>query len=246
MALDTYTNLKASIADWLNRTDLTSVIPDFITIAETQIQRKLEESLREGLMLPRNMAANNPSFALTAATESESLPADFLGVLSFTIDAPTSNPTAVPQVQLDYIDPQNFAYLKQRRGQNAAQQVPGLYTIIGTSFYFLPIPLTTYTANLWYWQKFTALSGSNATNWILTNHPDVYLYGALCAAAPYLIDDARATVWAGLFTQGLDDLIKSDPLPPNRSWLRADQAMTFRQNNSNVWNINTGDFIYGP
>ena len=41
MALSTYTELKASVADWLNRTDLTSVIPDFIALAEAQIERTL-------------------------------------------------------------------------------------------------------------------------------------------------------------------------------------------------------------
>ena len=35
MALDgTYAGLKASVADWLNRADLTAVVPDFITLAE--------------------------------------------------------------------------------------------------------------------------------------------------------------------------------------------------------------------
>ena len=37
MALTTYTELKAAIADWLNRSDLTSQIPDFITLAEAEM-----------------------------------------------------------------------------------------------------------------------------------------------------------------------------------------------------------------
>ena len=41
MALTTYTELKASLADWLNRTDLTAAIPDFITLAESQMERQL-------------------------------------------------------------------------------------------------------------------------------------------------------------------------------------------------------------
>ena len=41
MALSNYTELKASIADFLNRDDLTSVIPDFITLAESQINRDI-------------------------------------------------------------------------------------------------------------------------------------------------------------------------------------------------------------
>ena len=41
MSLSNYTGLKASIADFLNRDDLTSVIPDFITLAEAQINRDI-------------------------------------------------------------------------------------------------------------------------------------------------------------------------------------------------------------
>ncbi len=37
MALTTYTELKTSIGDWLNRSDLTTAIPDFISLAEAQI-----------------------------------------------------------------------------------------------------------------------------------------------------------------------------------------------------------------
>ena len=41
MALTTYAELKTSIGDWLNRADLTAVIPDFISLAEAQIERTL-------------------------------------------------------------------------------------------------------------------------------------------------------------------------------------------------------------
>ncbi len=41
MALTTYNELKTSVGDWLNRTDLTTVIPDFIALAEAQIERQL-------------------------------------------------------------------------------------------------------------------------------------------------------------------------------------------------------------
>ena len=90
-------------------------------------------------MLPRVMVANNAAFALTAVTEYVNVPADFLGVLSFTIDAPVVNSTSIPQVQLDYVSPQNIAYLKQKRRQSAANDTPGLYTIVGSQFQFLPI-----------------------------------------------------------------------------------------------------------
>ena len=49
MALDNYTNLKASIADWLARADMTAVIPDLITLAEGQMHRRFVGRVRQGL-----------------------------------------------------------------------------------------------------------------------------------------------------------------------------------------------------
>jgi hypothetical protein len=117
-----------------------------------------------------------------------------------------------------------------------------VFTIVGSQFQFLPIPDVNYSGNLWYWQKFTPLSGSNASNWILANHPDTYLYGALTAAAPYLMDDARVETWGNLFTTAIADIIASDPLPSDRSWLRMESGMTYRPNSTTTFNISTGDF----
>jgi hypothetical protein len=238
MSLDNYTDLQAAIANWLNRGDLTSQIPDFISLAETQMLRRFKMALNEGKPLPRSMLTQNAAFPITAGAEYVNLPSDFLGVLSFSIDAQA--------VQLDYVGPQNLVYLKQKRGITASEDTPGVFTIIGSQFQFLPIPDQTYTGNLWYWQKFATLSASNATNWILANHPDAYLYGALTAAAPYLMDDARLQTWGNLFLQAIADVIASDPLPSDRSWLRMDNGLTFRPNSTTTFNINTGDFTYGP
>jgi hypothetical protein len=41
MALDTYSNLKTSIANYLNRSDLTSYLGDFITLTEARLNREL-------------------------------------------------------------------------------------------------------------------------------------------------------------------------------------------------------------
>ena len=42
MSIATYAELKTAVANWLQRTDLTSYIPDFITIAESQIASDLK------------------------------------------------------------------------------------------------------------------------------------------------------------------------------------------------------------
>jgi hypothetical protein len=66
MALSTYAELKTSIGDWLNRSDLTSVIPDFISLAEAQVER----TLRTRQMIVRANASFDAQYG--------AVPADFL------------------------------------------------------------------------------------------------------------------------------------------------------------------------
>lgn len=245
MALNNYTALQASIADWLNRSDLTAVIPDFITIAEFQMRRRIKAALSEGKPLPRAMVVNNPAFSIPANTEYVNLPSDFLGTLSFGIDPQTVNGVQVGAVQLDYAEPMNVEYLKQRRGVTATNSIPAMYSIVGAQFQFIPIPDYTYAGNLFYWGDFTNLvTAPGGVNWILTNHPDAYLYGALTASAPYLKEDPRAETWGTLFLNAIEDMLKADPIPNDRTRLHVESALTFRPNSSTTFNINTGDF--GP
>jgi hypothetical protein len=51
-----------------------------------------------------------------------------------------------------------------------------------------------------YYAKIPTLSDSVTTNWLLTYHPDIYLYGALLHSAPYLKEDERASTWAALYS----------------------------------------------
>jgi len=87
---------------------------------------------------------------------------------------------------------------------------PLYFTVVGNQFRLLPIPDGAYTAELVYYAKLTKLSSTVATNWLLTQAPDVYLYGALLQAAPYLQDDARIPVWSSLYQAGLDQLQIAD------------------------------------
>ena len=72
------------------------------------------------------------------------------------------------------------------------------------------MPDSTYAYEIDYYAKLAKLSVSNTTNWLLTMSPDVYLYGSLLQAAPYLQDDARIQVWAGLYQRGIEALNLAD------------------------------------
>ncbi len=66
-----------------------------------------------------------------------------------------------------------------------------------------PTPDQAYEVEMVYRSNIPALA-SNSTNWLLTLAPDVYLYGALMEAAPYIHEDARVTLWAQGYVSAVD------------------------------------------
>lgn len=186
MALNSYSALRASIADWLNRDDLTSVIPDFISLAEAQIERRVPTQ--------RMVVRTN----LTISSQFTNLPSDFLSAKSLVLTS-TSPVRPLEFVTEDEMDAKRVVF--QAVGK------PAYFTIIGTTVEVVPTPDTSYTAELTYFQTFAKLSDSNTTNWLLERHPDVYLYGSLLQAAPYLRDDERVGMWTALYGQAIDDMI---------------------------------------
>ena len=190
MALSTYAELKTSVADWLNRSDLTAAIADFVTLAESQIERVLRN---------RNMLTRGTG---NITAEYTALPADFLDGLTLKLTG--TNPITPLQFEtLNNLDQlQNTTYLSNGK--------PLFYAIIGTNFRVLPIPDSTYAYEIDYYAKLAKLSVSNTTNWLLTQAPDIYLYGSLLQAAPYLQNDERIPVWVALYTKGIDDLRLAD------------------------------------
>jgi len=189
MALSTYTELKASVADWLNRSDLTAAIPDFISLAESQMERVL----RTRQMIVRSNASFNVEFGAT--------PADFLEVKSFKLSG--TNPiTPLSFLTIDAMDLES--------SKLSATGKPRFFSVVGTQFRLAPTPDTNYATELTYYAKLSKLSASVSTNFILDSSPDAYLYGSLVQAAPYLQDDNRIPVWAGLYERALTDLQVAD------------------------------------
>ena len=189
MALTSYTELKTSIANYLNRSDLTSVIPDFITLAESKLNRILR--LR---VMQKRVSTNT-----TASDAFIDLPSDFLEMVQFFVD---SNPNAI----LDYVNPTEIELNNLKGSSGTPQQ----YTIMGNEIKLNPIPDSTYTLKLSYFGKIPALSNSNTTNYILSNYPQVYLYGALVEAQPYIINDERLPTWLTLYNEAVQLINRDD------------------------------------
>ena len=71
-------------------------------------------------------------------------------------------------------------------------------------------PDGTYTLQIQYFAKVPALTSSNTTNWLLTSHPDAYLYSTLMAAEPFLMNDARLQTWASLSEKAIQEIVDAD------------------------------------
>jgi hypothetical protein len=227
MALDgSYDGLKASVADFLNRGDLVSAIPDFITLAEAQMTRRLAGRLRQGLPVPRRMIVRADA-VIAPGAEYVAVPADFHGPVEFVLDG---------ALVLDYLDPTNLAREKQQ-GQGGG--APRRYALVGGELRLFPAADRSYAGELTYIARVPALSQASPANWILADYPDAYLYGALVQSAPYLKDDARATTWGALFTAALDDICNADPMPGDKSTLRSETTLLSGRGAAGIYDIAT-------
>ena len=180
MALTTYTELKASIADFLNRDDLTTVIPDFITLAESQINR----DVRHWKMEARSSGQQS------AADEYMQIPADWVETIRLHL---TGTGTSV----VNLISRDAMADKRERNDDTSGTVM--YYTHADGQFQLYPTPSVDTDFELLYYQKIPSLS-SNADNWLLLDSPDVYLYGALIHSAPYLAEDERVAIWAQMYS----------------------------------------------
>lgn len=189
MALSTYTELQASVANWLHRTDLTAVIPDLIVLAEARLARDLR--LRSQV--------TSATLSTVASQRSVGLPTGWLEFENVTL-------VGDPDTPLTYV---NIQYLDTKYPSNDATGKPLVYSIEGQNLLLGPTPDAAYSVSALYYQRWDPLA-TTASNWLLTNHPNIYLFATLAEAAPFLQDDARAPLWEQKYAADMTKLQNSD------------------------------------
>ena len=156
MALNgTYTGLQASIADYIKRTDLGAVIPDFIVLAEARIARELR--LRSQV--------TSTTLTATAGSQAVALPTGWLECENVGITG--SDPVNLVYANIEYLDskyPDGFFTGK-----------PSVYSIEQSNLLLGPTPDAAYAISLLYYKRYDALSVT-PTNYLLTTHPSIYLF----------------------------------------------------------------------
>lgn len=183
-----YTNLQTEIANFLNRDDLTAIIPTFIQLAEAQFNRVIRHYRMEARV----------SGQQSAGDEYMQIPADWLETIRLHLTGNgTSAVTMASRAAIADIRAKN---------ENGSTAAPYLYTHADSQFELYPTPSEDTDFELLYYQKIPALSVSNTTNWLLEDAPDAYLYGSLMHSAPYLAEDARVAVWEKLYGDAIISL----------------------------------------
>ena len=193
MALGTFTELKDAVADWLDRSDLTARIPDFITLAEARLNRDLR-------IRPMEVRS---TMETTASQRYFNLPGGYIQMRNIQINTNPITP-------LEYITPE---MLDRLYGSNTTGK-PRAYTLIGDEIQLAPIPDSDYTVEMAFYEKFTALgdgtSGTVTTNWLTLNAPDVLLYGALLEAEPFIKNDERVNLWINAYNSAITRIQDAD------------------------------------
>jgi len=189
MALTNYDELQKEIIDWSHRGDLGTKIPDFITLAENAMYSNDQEVLTVRSMETVSTAATAGQYV--------QLPPNFESARS------------VRLVTGDNGGELRFQAPEQMRKQVSTGR-PNFFTIVGNEIQLDRVPDSEYTLEIQYYRKATPLSDSNQTNDILTNHPSIYLFGALVALFSYSLDIEQQSKYTRMFVSAIKGANKAD------------------------------------
>lgn len=171
MAISTYAELQTAVANWLHRSDLTALIPDFILLGEKRLLRDLRCKEME------------TALSVTIASGVAALPSDYIELKNAYVDgSPTQNLERTSVVDIYHNYPTRSSDKKPTR---IARE--------GSNFIFGPYPDSAYTIKGIYYAYPTTIQTSD--NAVFTAHPDIYLWAALIEAEPYILNDPRLPVW---------------------------------------------------
>jgi hypothetical protein len=206
MGLGNYTDLQDTLKAYLEQDDVATMIQTFIELAETRFNREIR-NYRMIAGANYNIQSKNITF-----------PSDFIEAMNWRV----ANHDSEMFTNLEYTPPNRFY------GIPAALQLgkPRIYTLSRVSgvgnvhgIILGPDPGSAdgseespilYDARLEYYGTISPLTNTNSTNWLLDFAPDLYLYGSLLEAEPFLVNDARMVTWEKLYERGRNSLNAAD------------------------------------
>jgi len=187
LSIANFSELQTAVADWIgNRASASARIKDFIMLFETQFSRDMrtQNQFKNGTFAP----------GIDGAV---TLPADFSILDAVTVSS------GADEVNLT---PATIQYAKRFRP--SAGIAPRFFYIQAGKLFTAPVGPGNVTIH--YYAKLPALTDAATTNWLLTGHPDVYLYGSLLQSAPFIQDAEMLTYWGSAYQAASSSLELSD------------------------------------
>ena len=188
MTIATYSDLQTALQNWTDRSDLSSNVADFITLAESTINKRLR--VRQQLTTVTSVPDANGKITI---------PSDYLAWKRVTWKGST------PHRELEYVEP---TYLSSVFA-DVPSNTPIFFTIEGASFVTMPIDSVS-NIEILYYQKIPALSNSNTTNWLLTANPDLYLAASLVELLAFTEQPELLQAWLAKREGAFNDIIALD------------------------------------
>lgn len=185
MALATYTDLLNSVADWLKRDELTSAIPDFVVLAESEIYRRLRV---------REMEA---ALSSTIASGTIPVPADYTDLKFAYLN---TSPVCV-------LEKKAPAWVYEEYPTRSSDGRPGFIARDAATFIFGPFPDSDYAVKGVYYKRLPRLSVT--LNTLYTDNPGLYLFGALLQAEAYTRNDPAVEALMVVWRDKFDEEIRS-------------------------------------
>lgn len=190
MTISTYDELVSATADWMARNNISSTrANDFVSLAEADFNRTLRVTSME-----RRAAAT-----IEAGDAYLSMPQNCLGLRVLTHDT-------TPFEELQYVT-QDWMRTRLMRLNTGR---PKFYAQFGTEFQLGPVPDANYAFEAIYYERIPGLSAGAPTNWLLEQHPDIYLFGTLVQCALFYQNDTMLARYEPRLAQKLDDLRSSE------------------------------------
>lgn len=198
MALTNLGELKASVADWLNREDLTTQIPDFVKLAENRINADHRS----------RVVANEVHQAFTVASENQINP------------VAQHSPFEVTAVVVDGKVIQNVTWDEYHREQDSPKSANGVYTFSKGNLYYSGFVEESGTApdpggadvvveyHGFELSEFNFTSDASTTA-LFTEHPEIFLYASLLEASVYLRDMEGVQIYQVRYDELMDKIQKS-------------------------------------
>lgn len=205
MAISTYAELKTAIATWLERSGdvaVTGNAADFVTLAESRLNRTL----------PLRAMETETTLTGTVSSRQLTLPSDYVEPKSLFL---TTFGTQ------DWLRP----FLAGTETLGTTNGTPTAWTINGTAI-SLDRPCDQAHSFLFRYRQRFALSDASPTNWLLSNHPDAYLFACLIEANIFLGDNDGAIAWELRLSQSLDQIADKEGRSTSRAALTVDPALS--------------------